>query len=138
MNKYVLLAAVVAILSSPVVAWGQSSTGSPSFGGPPSDGGGGGMMNHNRNQQKGNGSQFQEHKAEILKRISERLAEVQKRQSCVQAANDRQALVACMPQRGERRGDHDNGEAGPPSGGMQGGHATGPGFGNDQSARGQN
>ncbi|MGA7953530.1 MAG: hypothetical protein WCA07_08410 [Gloeobacterales cyanobacterium] len=138
MNKYVLLMAVVAILSSPAVAWCQSSPNSSSFGSPASNGGSGGMMNHNGYQQEGNGSQFQEHKAEILKRISERLAEVQKRQSCVQAANDRQALVACMPQRGERRGGHDNNEARPPSSSMQGGHATGPSFGNDQSARGQN
>ncbi len=44
------------------------------------------------------GGEFQGQKAEILKALNRGLAEIQKRQSCVQAANDPQALGACMHQ----------------------------------------
>jgi len=77
MKKY-LFVVVVAILAAPGLALGQSG---------PNGGG-----------QQGNGQQFQEHKAKILQRLSTRLAKIQQRQSCVQAANNRQALFACMPQ----------------------------------------
>jgi histidinol phosphatase-like enzyme len=40
---------------------------------------------------------FQEHKARILQRISDRLTKIQRIQSCVQAANDLQSLRACKP-----------------------------------------
>ncbi|MBE9002886.1 hypothetical protein IQ274_33055 [Nostoc sp. LEGE 12447] len=55
MKNYWFLA-VVAILASPGLALGQSSPN------PPSD-----------SQDQGNGQQFQQHKDEILKRISARL-----------------------------------------------------------------
>ncbi|ACC85115.1 hypothetical protein [Nostoc punctiforme] len=87
MKNYCFLA-VVAILASPSLALGQSSPN------PPSD-----------SQNQGNGQQFQQHKDEILKRISARLSEIQQRKSCVEAANNRQALEACMPRgQGQRRG----------------------------------
>lgn len=44
---------------------------------------------------------FQEHKAKELQRISQRMSELQTRQSCVQAAANPQALAACTPK--ERR-----------------------------------
>src|SRR5690349_7393506 len=44
------------------------------------------------------GGELQAQKAEILKQLSKGLADIQKRQSCVQAANDPQALGACMEQ----------------------------------------
>lgn len=44
------------------------------------------------------GGELQAQKAEILKQLSKGLADIQKRQSCVQAANDPQALGACMQQ----------------------------------------
>src|ERR1700730_739992 len=46
----------------------------------------------------GSGGELQAQKAEILKQLSKGLADIQKRQSCVQAANDPQALGACMQQ----------------------------------------
>jgi hypothetical protein len=48
--------------------------------------------------QSGSGGELQAQKAEILKQLSKGLADIQKRQSCVQAANDPQALDACMQQ----------------------------------------
>src|SRR6266446_3632440 len=42
----------------------------------------------------GSGGELQAQKAEILKQLSKGLADIQKRQSCVQAANDPQALGA--------------------------------------------
>jgi hypothetical protein len=84
MTRYMRLAAIALALIIPSIAWCQGAPG-------------GG--------QAGDGQQFQERKAEILKRISDRLAEIQQRQSCVQAANNPEALRACMPHRGEGRGD---------------------------------
>jgi len=46
----------------------------------------------------GGGGELQAQKAEILKALGKGLADIQKRQSCVQAANDPQALGACMQQ----------------------------------------
>lgn len=40
---------------------------------------------------------FQAHKDRILKHIGERMEKMQKIQSCVQAANDFQAMKACKP-----------------------------------------
>jgi hypothetical protein len=47
---------------------------------------------------QGQGGELQAQKAEILKQLSRGLADIQKRQSCVQAANDPQALGVCMEQ----------------------------------------
>jgi hypothetical protein len=46
----------------------------------------------------GGGGELQAQKAEILKALDKGLTDIQKRQSCVQAANDPQALGACMQQ----------------------------------------
>jgi hypothetical protein len=95
MKKYILLTMMVLTLMIPHMAWCQTGpggmNGSPQGVGTP----GGGQM--------GDGQHFQERKAEILKHISEHLTEIQQRQSCVESANDRQALMACMP---HRDGDH--------------------------------
>jgi hypothetical protein len=48
--------------------------------------------------QGGSGGELQAQKTEILKQLNKGLAEIQKKQSCVQAANDPQALGACMQQ----------------------------------------
>jgi hypothetical protein len=48
--------------------------------------------------QGGSGGEIQSQKAEILKQLSKGIANLQKRQSCVQAANDPQAVAACMEQ----------------------------------------
>jgi hypothetical protein len=48
--------------------------------------------------QGGSGGDIQSQKAEILKQLSKGIANLQKRQSCVQAANDPQAVAACMEQ----------------------------------------
>ena len=48
--------------------------------------------------QGGSGGDIQSQKAEILKQLSKGIANLQKRQSCVQAANDPQTVAACMEQ----------------------------------------
>jgi TolA-binding protein len=66
---------------------------------------------------------FEDHKKEMLKTLDDhiteaqnRIAEMQKTQSCIKAANDKQAMHACFPDKGhgkwERRG-HDGDHAGP-------------------------
>ena len=44
------------------------------------------------------GGEFQTHKSEILNELNKALAEIQKRESCIQVANNPQALGACMEQ----------------------------------------
>lgn len=56
---------------------------------------------------KGDGQNFEQHKAKILEHIDKRIAEGQKRRACVTAAADPAALKACMPERG--KGGHDGG-----------------------------
>ena len=46
---------------------------------------------------------FDEHKARILNRISERLTRIQEIQSCVQGANDPKSLQACRPHHKDKR-----------------------------------
>ncbi|GEM_PF-1535062 len=115
MKKYVLLTAVALILAAPGIALSQnapSGNGGGFRGGPGGPDGPGAQGMQEENGHQGNGERFQEHKAEMLKRLNEHLAEVQKRISCVQAAANHEALRACMPERGE----------GPQGGrGMQGG-----------------
>lgn len=104
MNKYMFLTAAIAVFAAPGIASGQSIANSSSNGGSE-----GSMTSsysganvqwqgaHQRRQEGGNGQQFQSHKAEILQRMSQR-------QSCVQAANDRHALKACMPRSSGQHG----------------------------------
>jgi TolA-binding protein len=92
MKKYILMTAMVLALASPGAAWSQTP---PTSGSAPSNAGGAGSG------QMGNGQNFQEHKAEILKRLNQHLSECQQRISCVNAAADHEALHACMPPRGE-------------------------------------
>src|SRR5882724_5563731 len=48
--------------------------------------------------QGGGGGELQAQKAEILKQLSKTIADLQKRQSCIQAATEPQALGACVQQ----------------------------------------
>jgi len=50
---------------------------------------------------------FQDHKAKILQRINDRITKIQQIQSCVQAAEDLNALRACKPHRDKE--DHGKG-----------------------------
>jgi hypothetical protein len=50
----------------------------------------------------GDGKNFAERKAEILKRMDARLAQFQKARDCVQQAQDRDAMRACDPRHGKR------------------------------------
>jgi hypothetical protein len=77
MNAYALLRAMMLALTVAGVAACQNA---------PSGGHGEG------------GGEFQGQKAEILKALNRGLADIQKKQSCVQGANDPQALTACMQQ----------------------------------------
>ena len=114
MKNCVLVTAIALALILPATAWSQTTPPPNGNSGPP---GNNMMMQHNQNGASGtqgdDHEHFQEHKQEILRHMNEHLAEVQKRMACVQAANDHEALRACMP---ERREGH---------GGMQGGHGEG-------------
>lgn len=76
--------------------------------GPPAEGGPGGP-DPAAMQQK-----FQEKKAQVSAKISERIAEMQKRKACVDGASTPETLKACFPDRGKfgkrRGGDHEMGE----------------------------
>ena len=100
MKKYVLMTAMVLALAAPGMAWSQSAPGGGNGAPPSSTGPGGGQ----EREQK-----FQEHKTEILQRMNEHLAEVQKRIACVQAATNHEALRACMPERREGEGQRGEG-----------------------------
>ena len=106
MKKYILIAAMALTLAAPA-AWSQNAL--------PPGGNGNGPAPQGQGGQNEDPQHFQQHKAEILQRMNEHLADVQKRISCVQAATDQQALRACMPQRGgEGHGwQHHGGERGP-------------------------
>lgn len=68
---------------------------------------------------------FADIKAKALDRIAKRLEEVQKRQACVQAANDKEALKACFPNRGKFGGGRfGHGGPGGPGGDDLGGPDT--------------
>ena len=72
--------------------------------GPPAEGGPGGP-DPAAMQQK-----FQEKKAQVSAKISERIAEMQKRKACVDGASTPETLKACFPDRGKfgkrRGGEH--------------------------------
>ncbi len=70
-----------------------------------------------------NAPSFADIKAKALDRIGKHLDEVQKRQACVQAANDKEALKACFPNRGKFGGGR-FGRGGP--GGPEGDEGGGP------------
>jgi hypothetical protein len=65
-----------------------------------------------------NAPNFADVKARALERISKHLEEAQKRQTCIQAANDKEAFKACFPNRGKFGGGR-FGHGGP--GGDEGG-----------------
>ena len=67
---------------------------------------------------------FQERKAKMLKHMSERMAEMQKKQACVQAANDPEALRGCFPNRGGKWGKGE-GHGENPGEGKHEGHGPG-------------
>jgi hypothetical protein len=97
MKRHILAASLALLLASSGLVSAQ--TVPPTVGGtPPVSGQAGGQQGGQHRAEE-----FQKHKTEILERISKHLAEVQQRQTCVQAASDFQALKACMPERGERR-----------------------------------
>lgn len=98
MKRSILLAAV-SLLLFPGVAFSQTG-----FGGSSNSGSGG--ATHQNRPQGGKGedsAHFQTRKNEILKRIGDRISELQQRQSCVQSASNREALMSCMPPRREQR-----------------------------------
>jgi len=90
MKKYILLTAMVLMLAAPGSAWCQNNPSGNSGNAP-----GAGAQ----------GQDFQARKAEIIQHISAHLAEMQQRLNCVQAATNHEALRACMPQKGEGRGE---------------------------------
>lgn len=58
----------------------------------------------NAPQQRAAGPNFEQHKAEIIKRIDQRIANNQEEKACVQAATDHKAVKACQEKfKGEMR-----------------------------------
>jgi hypothetical protein len=55
---------------------------------------------------------FEDRKAKVLEHISKHIAEAQKRQACVEAATNHDALKACMPERKGHGGWHGKNEGG--------------------------
>lgn len=53
---------------------------------------------------------FEARKAEALKRMDNRSAEMQKKKACVEAAKDHEAMKACFPNRGKHGKFHGKGE----------------------------
>jgi len=103
MKKFLFIALL--LTSAPVMAQDAPPTGAPAAQGASSE-------RHEQREQK-----FAEHKARALERIGHHIAEMQKKQQCVQAADKPEALKACFPNRGKGRGfgEHgDGGEQGPP------------------------
>lgn len=97
MKSFVLLAAIILALA-PGLAWSENAPPAAGKGGPPPQ-----MM-------MGDAKNFAQHKEMMLKHMNEHLADVQKRISCVQAANNHEDLRGCMIHFG-----------GPPGGPMPGG-----------------
>jgi len=62
-------------------------------------------------QKNGPGENFEERKAEVLRRIDKRIARNQEEKACVQAANNHEALRACRekfkPERPEGHEQHE-------------------------------
>jgi hypothetical protein len=57
--------------------------------------------------QKGQGQNFEQRKAEIIKRIDERIARNQEEKTCVQGANNHNDLKACRDKfKTEMQGQH--------------------------------
>jgi len=110
MKNFTLITSVALTLVLPTLAWSQNLP--PNSGGnygsgyngmaqPLGNSGGYGSMG----QKSGSEEHFQEHKAEILRHMSEHLSEIQQRMKCVQAATNHEALRTCLPERGEERGN---------------------------------
>lgn len=88
MKKYVVMAVMVFALALPGSA--RSENPAPEGNGAPPPGGPQAHLQMNEQQ-------FQHHKTEILARMNQHLAEIQKRVACVQAAANPQALHGCLP-----------------------------------------
>jgi hypothetical protein len=105
MKKLLLIALL--LTSTPALA-----ENAPPAGGPPAARNSAGPSPEQREQR------FAEHKTKALERIGQHIAEMQKKQQCVQAADKPDALKACFPNRGKGRGFGHGGsegdEQGPP------------------------
>lgn len=148
MKKQVVLCAALAVMIIvPHHAWSNEVTAAPGQAEHPMD-----MMARPDNgpagapEQEGTARRdpreeaenFQEHKAELLKRINAHLAEVQQHLTCVQSANDPQTLHACKPP----RRPHEDGRRGPmhqgmPPGAMGGHNPSAPDMGHGQNTTGR-
>lgn len=84
-----------AILLSSSVAFAQGPEGGPPQGGP---GGGPGAGDPAQREQT-----FEQRKAKISQHMAEKIAELQKKKSCVDAAATPEALKTCLPRLGEGR-----------------------------------
>jgi len=115
MKKYaVMTALLLAALVIPGASWAQSAPGGIGSGAPQGAPGGGQHPNGQQGGQGGgDGKEFQERKAEILNHMREHEEEIHKRMACVEAANDHEALRACVPEHGEGQGQ---GHGGPRQG----------------------
>ena len=116
---------IIAMLLASTAAYADNSVAQPG-GTPPAAGSG-----QSGGPEKG--ERFDQMKARVLERIQKHLAEVQQKQSCVQAATTPEALKACLPHMGERR---EGGEGGEGRGGGFGGGRFNHGGGQQQQGGG--
>lgn len=128
MKRHYLLCAVLAvIIAVPHRAWSNEVAAAPGQAEHPMDmmarpdDGSAGAPDHEgatRRDPREEAEHFQEHKAELVKHINAHLAEVQQHLTCVQAANDPQALHACKPPRRPHEGNWGARHEGMPPGAM--------------------
>ena len=105
-NKILMCAAITMVMLS-VEAMAQQDN--------QQEGGQGGQPNQQQRQER-----FEGVKQKIAERIQDRIGKMQERLSCVQNAQDPDALRACMP---ERNGRGQRGPGGNITGGNQGGRS---------------
>lgn len=126
MNKYACMTLAVAAMIASSATWAEMPAGGQQ----------GAMDPQAAEARKGEEAlMFKNRKEEMLLRITDRMAEMQRKKDCLQAANDKEALLKCMPQGGPGgmqggEGDHHMMMGGPA--GQHGGHMMMDGSGGQQ------
>lgn len=111
-RRFLLTVAMAVVLSAPALAEERGEV----RGGPVS---GAERMHRERPERSmdkpPNQERFAEHKAMAVKRISGRIAEMEKKKACVEGASSPEAMGACFPNKGKRMAHHkEGGDGGPP------------------------
>jgi hypothetical protein len=108
MKNYVVVSVALMLMALPALSMAQTAAPPSSPSGLPATSMAPGGASGAQGQPNG---RFEEHKAEVLKRINEHISEATNRKSCVEAATDHEQLKACMPEKG--MGEHGGWQHGP-------------------------